>query len=138
MAYSIYASIETIDNHFKMGKIIRGNNHQQYPNHVIVAYCQCWTQTYMPGKLIEVHQSIVLDWIIHNLDPPVSAPTVPHNNVFYTYSTKAAIVDHRMNGKIISSYYHPQYTKHVIVAYCQANKMLGLVAMHVDIGVDEQ
>ncbi len=43
-----------------------------------------------------------------------------------------------MNGKLISGYYHPQYPKHVIVAYCQANKMLGLIAMHTDIGVDEQ
>ncbi len=39
---------------------------------------------------------------------------------------------------IISGYYHPQYPKYVIVAYQQADKMLGLVALQADIGVDEQ
>ena len=43
-----------------------------------------------------------------------------------------------MSGKIISGYHHPQYPKHVIVAYRQADKMLGLVALQADIGVDEQ
>ncbi len=43
-----------------------------------------------------------------------------------------------MNGNIISGYHHPLYPKHVIAAYLQANKMLGLFAMHTDIGVDEQ
>ncbi len=75
---------------------------------------------------------------MHNLDLPVAAPTVPHKKVFYTYSSRAAILEHLMNGKLICGYHHPQYPKHVIVAYCQANKMLGLIAMHVDIGVDEQ
>ncbi len=42
-----------------------------------------------------------------------------------------------MNGTLITGY-HPQYPKHIIVAYQQANKMLGLIAMHADIGVDEQ
>ncbi len=41
-------------------------------------------QTYMSGKLTEIHQSIVLDWIMQNLDLLVTAPTVPHKNVFYT------------------------------------------------------
>ncbi len=36
-----------------------------------------WTQTYMSGKLTEVHQSIVLDCIMHNFDLSVAAPTVP-------------------------------------------------------------
>ncbi len=65
-------------------------------------------------------------------------PTVPHKNVFYTYSSRAAIVDHLMNGKLISGYHQSQYPNHVIVAYWQVNKMLGLVALHADIGVDEQ
>ncbi len=96
------------------------------------------SQSFMSSKLTEVHQSNVLDWIMHNLNPPVTAPTVPHNNVFYTYASKAAMFDHLMDGKIISGYYHPQYPKHVIVAYCEANKMLGLMALYADIGVDEQ
>ncbi len=96
------------------------------------------TQTYMSGILTEVHQSNVSDWIINNLDLPVAATTDPNNNVFYTYASRAAILDHLMNGKIISGYYHPQYPKHVIVAYRQANKMLGLIAMHADIDVGEQ
>ncbi len=68
---------------------------------------------------------------MHNLDLPVAATTVPNNNIFYTYASRAAILDHLMNGKIISGYYHTQYPKHIIVAYWQ-------VAMHADIGVDEQ
>ncbi len=43
-----------------------------------------------------------------------------------------------MSGKIISGHHHPQFPKHIIVAYCEANKMLGLIALHADIGVDEQ
>ncbi len=96
------------------------------------------TQSFMSSKLTEVHQSNVLDWIMHNLDPPVAAPTLPRDNVFYTYASRAAISDHLMNGTIISGYHHPQYPKHIIMAYCQANKMLGLNALHADIGVDEQ
>ncbi len=68
----------------------------------------------------------------------MAAPTVPQNNIFYIYASKAAILDHLMNGKIISGYHHPQYPKHVIVAYHQANKMLGLITLRTDIGVDEQ
>ncbi len=41
-------------------------------------------------------------------------------------------------GKIISGCHHPQYPKHVIVAYCQAEKMLGIVALQAGIGVDKQ
>ncbi len=80
--------------------------------------------TYISGKLTEVHQSIVLDWIMHNLDLLVAATTVPHKNVFYTYSNRDAILEHLMNGNIISGYHHPQYPKHVIVAYQHGNKIL--------------
>ncbi len=40
-------------------------------------------------------------------------------------------------GKIISGYHYPQYPNHVVVAYCQADKMLGLVGLQADIGVDK-
>ncbi len=43
--------------------------------------------------------------------------TIGHNKVFYTYSSRDAILEHLMNGKLISGYHHPQYPKHVIVAY---------------------
>jgi hypothetical protein len=96
------------------------------------------TSSFMSSKLTEVHQSNVLDWIMHDLDPPVTASTVSHNTVFYTYASKAMIMDNLKGGKIISGYYHPQYPKHVIVAYREANKMLGLIALHADIGINEQ
>ncbi len=38
----------------------------------------------------------------------------------------------------MSGYYHSEFTNHIIVAFREANKMLGLVAMKADIGVDEQ
>ncbi len=54
------------------------------------------------------------------------------------YASIEDIVNHFKMVKIISGYYHPKYPKHVIVAYCQADKMLGLVALRADIGVDKQ
>ncbi len=92
----------------------------------------------MSWKLTQVHQSNVLGWIMHNLDPPFAASIMPCNCIFHTYASRATIVDYFMNGKIISSYHHPQYPKHVIVAYCQADIMLGVIALQADIGVDEQ
>ncbi len=92
----------------------------------------------MSGKLTEVHQSNMLDWIMQNLDPPVAAPSMPHNGFFHTYASRATIIDHVKTRKVISGYHHPQYPKHVIVAYCQADKMLGLIALHTNIGLDER
>ncbi len=91
----------------------------------------------MTGKLTEVHQSNVLDWIIHNLDPPVAASNMPCNGLFHTYASRATSIDNFMNENIISSYHHPQYPKHVIIAYYQDDKMLGLIALQEDVGVDE-
>ncbi len=47
----------------------------------------------MSGKLTEVHQSNVLDWVMHNLDPPNAAPSIPYNRLFYTYATKETIIE---------------------------------------------
>ncbi len=47
-------------------------------------------------------------------------------------------MNHFKIGKIISGYHHPQYSNHVLVAYWQDDKMLGLVALQANIGVDEQ
>ncbi len=80
------------------------------------------TQTFISGKLTELHQSNVLDWIMHNLDPPVAASNMPCTGLFHTCARRAMIVDNFMNRKIISSYHHLWYLKHVIVAYCQADK----------------
>ncbi len=96
------------------------------------------TYTFMSSKLTEIHQSNVLDWIMHNLDPPQPVSSNPRNGLFHTYSSIEIIINHFMSGKIISGYHHPQYPKHMIVAYWQADKMLGLVALQADIGVDEQ
>ncbi len=41
-------------------------------------------------------------------------------------------------GQIVSGYYHKNYPRHVIIAFCQAEKMLGLVAMRADISYDEE
>ena len=75
---------------------------------------------------------------MHNLDPPEPVSSNPRNGLFHTYSSIEIIVNHFMSGKIISGYHHPKYPKHVIVAYWQADKMLGLVALQADIGVIEQ
>ncbi len=66
---------------------------------------------------------------MHNLDPPELVPINPKSGVFHTYGSKVNIIDHFMTGKIISGYLHPQYPKHVIVAFQQADKMLELVAL---------
>ncbi len=92
----------------------------------------------MSGKLTEVHQYNVLDWIMHNLDPIEPVLNYPRNGLFYAYSSIEAIDNHFKMRKIIIGYHHPQYPNHVIVAYCQTDKMLGLVALQADTGVDEQ
>ncbi len=73
--------------------------------------------TFKSNKLTEVHQSNVLDWIIHNLDPPELVSSNPRNGLFHTYTSIEAISNHFMTGKIISGYHHPQYPNHVIVEY---------------------
>ncbi len=42
------------------------------------------TQTFMSGKFSEVHQSNVLDWIMHNLDLPAKASINPKKCLFHT------------------------------------------------------
>ncbi len=78
-------------------------------------------QSFMAGKLTKAHQSHVLDWIMHNLDSPFADPSMPRNGFFHTYSSRATIIDHFKNGKILRGYHHPQHHKHVIMAYCQAD-----------------
>ncbi len=92
----------------------------------------------MSGKTTEVHQSNVLDWKMPNLDPLFVASSMPHDGFFHTYASRATIIDHFKTGKIISGYHHPWYPKHVIAAYCQADKMFELLVLQADIGVDEQ
>ncbi len=96
------------------------------------------TQSFMSSKLTEVHQSNVFDLIMHNFDPLVAAPSIPCSGFFHTYASGATIIDHFKNGKIIRGYHYPQYSKHVIVVFCQPDEMLGLIALQADISVDEQ
>ncbi len=96
------------------------------------------TYTFMSSKLTEVHQSNVLNWIMHNLDPVESVSSYASNGLFHTYCSMEAIRNNVTTGKIISGYHHPLYPGHVIVAYREADKMLGLVAFQANIGVDEQ
>ncbi len=96
------------------------------------------TYTFMSSKLTEVHQSNVLDWIMHNFDPVESVSSYASNGLFHTYCSMEAILNNVTTGKIISGYHHPVYSGHVIVAYREADKMLGLGAFQSFIGVDEQ
>ncbi len=96
-----------------------------------------WTYTSMSSKLTEVYHSSVLDWIMHNSNPPELVSSDTRNDLFNTYCSMETILNHFMMGKIISGYHHPQYPNHVIVAYWWSDK-LGLVALLADIGVDEQ
>ncbi len=73
---------------------------------------------------------------MHNLDKPELVSSNLRNECFHTYASKEAIVNHFK--KIISGQFQPQYPKHVNVTYCQADKMLGLVALHADVVVHEQ
>ncbi len=74
-------------------------------------------QTFMSRKLTEGHQFNVMDWITNNLDPPQPVSSNLRNCLFHTFASMETIINHFMTVKIISSYYHPQYPKHVIVAY---------------------
>ncbi len=68
---------------------------------------------------------------MQNLDPPEPVSSNPRNGFFNIDPSNKAIV--------IGGFHHPKYPKNVIVTlYCQANKMLGLVALQTDFGVDEQ
>ena len=58
--------------------------------------------------------------------------------LFHTYTSMDAIMNELNAGQIVSGYYHKNYPRHVIVAFRQTDKMLGLVAMRSDIGVDEE
>ncbi len=91
------------------------------------------TQSFMSGKLTKVHQSNVLGWMMHNLDPPVAGLKMPRNGMFPTYASKASIINHLMSGKIISSYHHPPHPKHNIVTYCEAHKLPGLIVLQAEI-----
>ncbi len=94
------------------------------------------TQTYMLSKLTEVHQSNAYDWIIksnHN-----NLKNIKRFYISYLYASKVDIIDQFNTRHIVSGYHHPQYPKHLIVSYYQADKMLGLVALHANIGIDEQ
>ncbi len=57
------------------------------------------TYTYMSSKLIEVHQSNVLDWIMHNLDPQQPVSNSPRNGLFHIHVSKKAIVNYFNIGK---------------------------------------
>ncbi len=55
------------------------------------------------------------------------------------YSTSMqAIMNHFNAGNIIRGYYHSEFPKHIIIAFWEADKMLGLVAMRAGSGIDEQ
>ncbi len=77
-----------------------------------------------------------MDCIYYNLDPQITALSMPGDGFFHTHAGRATIINYFKN--VISGYFHPQYSKHVIVGYHQANDMLGLIVMQVDIGVDEK
>lgn len=57
--------------------------------------------------------------------------------LFHTYASKDGIMNKMNSEHIVSNYYHPQYPTHVIAAFFQAEKMLGLVGVKADVGVDE-
>ena len=57
------------------------------------------TYTFMSSKLTEVHQCNVLDWIMHNLNPPQLVSSNPRNGLFHTYSSIEDIVNHFKMGK---------------------------------------
>ncbi len=85
-----------------------------------------------------VHQSIVLNGIMEDLDPPQQTATNLRSRLFHTYASNEDIIDHFKNWRIMSGYHHPHYPKYVTVEFCQANKMLGLVSLQAEIGIDEQ
>ncbi len=63
----------------------------------------CWAQSFMLGKLTEIHQSNMLGLIMHNKNHPVAGFKMPCNGWFHTYASRVSIIDHLMSGKIISS-----------------------------------
>ena len=95
-------------------------------------------QSYMASKLIEVHRSNVLDWIMMKFEDVPQSTNPKRECLFHTYASKEAIIHEFNAGRIVSGYYHNDYPRHVIVAFRQAEKMLGLVALRADIGVDEE
>ncbi len=60
------------------------------------------------------------------------------NSLFHAYDSKEDIIDQFNAGCIVSGYHYPQCSKHIIVAFCKEDTILGLVALQADIGVEEQ
>ncbi len=87
-----------------------------------------WTQTYV--NLTKTHQSNVLEWSTDNIYPPQQSKTIPQNSLFHRCENKEDIIDQFKAGHIISDYHHPQYPKHVIVAFCQADQMLSITSWY--------
>ncbi len=75
---------------------------------------------------------------MENFDESQKMTKTKWEYLFYTYTSKDAIMNKFDAGCIASGYYHNKYPRHVIVAFCQAEKMLGLVAMRADIGVEKE
>ncbi len=96
------------------------------------------TQSYMASKLIEVHWLNVVDWIMEKIDDSPQSTNPRHEYLFHTYASKDAIMNELNAGQIVSGYYHENFPRHMIVVFHQADKMLGLIAMRADIGVDEE
>ncbi len=73
------------------------------------------------------------------MDRSNTTSTTIHRDWFFrTYANKENI-GHQLNvGHIVSSYHHPQYPKHFIVAFHQLDKILELLEMETEILVDEQ
>ncbi len=72
------------------------------------------------------------------MDTEKPETTILWNSLFHTYARKEEIINQFNAGDIGSGYHHPQYPKHAIMAFWQANKMLGLVALQQNIGIDMQ
>ena len=95
-------------------------------------------QSYMASKLIEVHRSNVVDWITEKFEDSPQSTKPKRECLFHTYASKDTIMNELNAGQIVSGYYHEKFPRHVIVVFRQADKMLGLIAMRADIGVDEE
>ncbi len=71
-----------------------------------------------------------------NSDTEKPETAILWNSLFHTYARIEEIINQFNAGDIVSGYHHAQYPKHVFMALWQANKMLGVVALQENIGID--
>ncbi len=71
----------------------------------------------MANKLIEVHWSNVIDWIMEKFDDSLQSTKSRRECLFHTYASKDAIMNELNAGQIVSGYYHENFPRHVIVVF---------------------